>query len=137
MATLKQKRLARKIVENRSPDMKTAMLEVGYSMATAIKPSQVTNSIGWNELMEKYLPDEDLLQVHQEGLHANKVVSAVIVGKDANEKTNDFIEVPDVPTRLKAVELGYKVKGKLKDTPNSLTQNNFFDLAKQQREKYK
>lgn len=113
MATNKQKQLAKKIVANPSISMAEAMREVGYSEASVSKPSEVTNSKGWQELMDKYLPDDKVLATHEAGLEATKVVSAVIVGKDANDKTNDFIDVPDYPTRLKAVELAYKVKKKI------------------------
>ena len=63
-------------------------------------------------LLEKGITFERLAKVIDEGLDANKVISAIVVNKkdrptsladgelfDANEKTNDFIEVPDHPTR--------------------------------------
>ena len=111
MATLKQKAAIEKIIENHG-NVSRAMLDVGYDPTTAKNPSNLTNSKAWPELMEKYLPDDKVLLVHQEGLEANKVISAKIVGKDADGNTDDFIEVPDHPTRLKAVELAYKVKNK-------------------------
>lgn len=43
-------------------------------------------------------PDE-YLQKLKEGLDATKPISAVVVGKDANEKTMDFVDVPDFKTR--------------------------------------
>lgn len=105
--TNKQKALAKKIIENPSLTMKEAMLEVGYSENTAIAPQNVTESKGWAELMEKYLPDEDVLKTHKAGLNATKIFSS---------HTEPDKEVPDHPTRLKAVEMAYKVKGKLNDT---------------------
>lgn len=111
MATLKQNALAKKIIENPRLTMGQAMREVGYSDATASHPTDVTNSIGWKQLMDKYLPDDELLKVHEEGLRANKVISAKIIG-NANEQTDDFIEVPDHPTRAKYLDLAYKVKNK-------------------------
>lgn len=113
MPTKLQKKLAKELVEDSSPDMKTAMLKAGYAQNTAIKPSQVTNSKGFQELVEKYLPDNDVLSTHKAGLEATKVISAKITGMNANEGTDDFIDVPDYPTRLRAVELAYKVKGQL------------------------
>lgn len=110
--TVKQKLAAKKVVEN-GGNVSRAMIEAGYSPATAKSPQKLTESKGWEELMEKYLPDDKVLQAHQAGLEATKVVSAIIVGKDANSKTTDFIDVPDHPTRMKAVELAYKVKKKI------------------------
>jgi len=53
-----------------------------------------------NELMEaKGIGVGRLLKILDEGLESTKVVSAVIVGADANDKTDDFIEVPDYSTR--------------------------------------
>lgn len=115
MATNKQKALAKKILENPSLTMKDAMTQVGYAENTVIAPQNVTESKGWKELMDKYLPDDKLLEVHQEGLEAMKQLS-VRGGKDANAESDDFIEVPDHPTRAKYLDLAYKVKGKMNET---------------------
>lgn len=104
--TQKQKALAKKIVENPSISMGAAMRAVGYSEASASKPSEVTNSIGWHELVEKLLPDEQLLIRHAEGLDATKLHTS---------HTEPDREVIDYPTRAKYVELGYKLKGKFVD----------------------
>jgi len=112
MTTIKQKKAVKEVVENRG-NVSKAMLSAGYAPATAKNPKNLTESKGWNELLEKYLPDDKLLKKHDEALEANKIISANITYGEANEKTNDFIEVPDEVTRLRAVELGYKVKKKL------------------------
>ena len=65
MATHKQKLAASKILENRGKSVSKAMREVGYSPATAKNPSNLTNSIGWIELMSKYISEEKLLKTHQ------------------------------------------------------------------------
>jgi hypothetical protein len=56
----------------------------------------------------KGLGIDRLMKVMDEGLEANKVVSAVITGKDADSRTDDFIEVPDHPTRHKFLETAGK-----------------------------
>ena len=61
--------------------------------------------------IDERLPDDLLDQVHLEGLKANRVISANITYGDADEKTNDFIEVPDYATRHKYLDSAYKVKG--------------------------
>ncbi len=62
--------------------------------------------------IDEALSDELLAKVHKEGLEANKVISANITYGDADEKTNDFIEIPDHATRAKFLDMGYKVKGR-------------------------
>lgn len=111
MSTLKQKAVAKDLMENHGKPISKAMLDAGYDPTSAKNPSNLTDSKGWAELMEKYLPDELVLDTHKGGLTAMKQLS-VRGGKDANAESDDFIEVEDHPTRLKAVELAYKVKGK-------------------------
>jgi hypothetical protein len=53
-----------------------------------------------------------LAKTIKEGLDATKVISAVSQ-KDADEKTMDFIDVPDWSARNKVLELILKMRGKL------------------------
>jgi len=119
MATNKQKALARKIAENPSLPMKTAMLEVGYSENTAIAPRNVTESKAWPDLIAKYLPDDKVLEVHKKALGATKIVTS---------HTEPDRIVDDIPTQLKAVELAYKVTGKLKDNSVNVQVNNVIPI---------
>jgi hypothetical protein len=105
MATLKQKLAAQKVVEN-GGNIGKAMVGAGYSAATAKTPQKLTESKAWPALLEQYLPDVKLLDKHNEALEAKKVITS---------HTELDRVVPDMPTRLKAVELGYKVKGRLRD----------------------
>lgn len=119
MATNKQKALAKKILENPSSTMKDAMLAVGYAENTAIAPQNVTESKGWHELMEKYLPDEKLLEVHQNGLEASKIHSS---------HTEPDKTVPDYPTQAKFLDLAYKVKKHVGGEAPKVQINNFIPL---------
>lgn len=87
MATVKQKLVAKKVLKG-TPIAK-AMREAGYSKSTATTTGKITRSNGWKELMDKYISDDLLAKVHNEGLQ----------DKDAN-------------TRHKYLETGYKVKQK-------------------------
>ena len=60
----------------------------------------------------KAVPDSALITKHKKLLNAKKVISAVVTGQDADEKTDDFIEVDDCPTQLKALDMAYKVRDK-------------------------
>lgn len=117
MATLKQKIAASKLLEN-GGNVSRAMIEAGYSPATAKTPQKLTESKAWIDLMEEYIPDNKLLKKHEEALEAVKQIGAQILidkdGKTISKENEGMIEVPDQTTRLKAVELGYRVKGKLK-----------------------
>lgn len=110
MATIKQKLAVVKIMENHG-NVSKSMREVGYTGATAENPSNLTESKGFQELMEKYLPDKELMEVHKKGLKAT-IVRFTPEG--------DMIKVEDFATRHKYLETGYKVKGKLKETPLDL-----------------
>lgn len=136
MATLKQKIAFKEIIEKHRP-VSTVMREVGYSPNTAKMPYNLTKSKGWKELMNEALPDDKLFKVHNEALEATKVVSARVTGKDADSQTDDFIDVPDHPTRLRAVELGYRLKGKLNnDSGINIDKANILVMPSELIEKY-
>ncbi|MDO8570562.1 MAG: hypothetical protein Q7R97_03175 [Candidatus Daviesbacteria bacterium] len=92
MATLRQKIVASKLVEN-GGNIGRAMISAGYAPATAKTPQKLTNSIGWQKLMDKFLPDKKLLQVHQE-----------------------LLDNPDWRARDSGLDKAYKIKGKLGNT---------------------
>lgn len=114
MPTLKQKMAAKKILENPAMPLGQAMREVGYDEATATHPKDLTESKGWKELMEKFLPDEKLFKKHDQALEAIKIVTS---------PTGPDTPMPDYAIQLKAVELGYKVKRYL--GPESQINNQF------------
>jgi len=60
MATIKQKLAVQKIVEN-GGNVSRSMIEVGYSPATAKTPDKLTDSKGYQELLNEYLPDDFIL----------------------------------------------------------------------------
>lgn len=102
--TLRQKKATEKLVEN-GGNISQAMLAAGYSPNTAHTPQKLTESKGFEELRDQFMPDNEVLATHKAGFSAMRI-----------HGTNDnFIEIPDYGIRLKAVELAYKVKGRLKD----------------------
>lgn len=67
------------------------------------------------EQIERYLPYKSILSTIRDGLDATKVVSAVIIPTkgdqyDANSATHDFIDVPDWSNRLKAADMGARLR---------------------------
>jgi len=115
--TIKQKIAIEKVVENHG-NVSRAMLEAGYDPTTAKNPKNLTQSKSWMVLMDQYIPDDKLLAKHEEALEAVKPIGAQILidkdGKTISKENEGMIEVPDHVVRLKAVELGYRVKGKLR-----------------------
>ena len=97
MPTLKQKKVAKAVVEqvmaekgSKVKNIGTIVKEAGYSEVCAKSPTKVTKTAGFKELMEQYLPDEQLAIIHNKHLH--------------NE------ERPDIS--IKALDMAYKLKGK-------------------------
>lgn len=108
------KNVFEKVVENGGIGVGKAMIDEGYSPKTAKTPQKVTDSKSWEMLMDEYIPESLIAQTHKEAFEANRTIS-VVSGKQASGGTTDFVDVPDWQTRMKATELGYKIRGKLTD----------------------
>lgn len=88
MATERQKEAIENVVEN-GGNVSRAMLDAGYSPNTAKTPQKLTESKAWEELMKEHLPDVSLAKVHEQLLHSE-----------------------EQPIQVKALDMGYKLKGK-------------------------
>ena len=88
-------------------NMGEIMVKAGYSENTAKAPTKLTKSKGWNELMEKYIPDDLLAKKHKELLTIPKKVRTFIKG----DLTNEYEEL-DSNAVSKGLDMGYKLKGK-------------------------
>ena len=108
-------------LENVGKPLGQIMRENGYAENTADNPDHVTKSKSWEMLMDEYIPESLIAETHKEAFSATRVISAMNPGKQANGATADFIDVPDWQTRMKATELGYKVRGKLIDKADLTT----------------
>lgn len=103
------KQVFMEVTENHRP-ISPVMREMGYAESTATKPANLTNTKQWQSLMDKYISDEKLAKVHNEGLEATKYESR-LTGKGESE----IVEVPDYAVRHRYLDTGYKIKGKMKD----------------------
>ena len=101
-----QKDAFRKVMEE-DKAVSVAMGEVGYKKKTAKNPMNLTKSKGWNELMEKYLPDKLLAEKHQELLMVPKKIRHFQKG----ELETEYEEL-DSNAISKGLDMGYKLKGK-------------------------
>lgn len=103
MATTKQKKVAKILLENKGKPVSIAMLEAGYPPATAKNPQQLTNSQGWQELMAEYLPDDEIAEKHKGLLRATRLDHQVFaLGPKNEEDKKAYIEAD----KLKAAKDG-------------------------------
>ena len=128
--TIKHILAAKNMVENGGNKGK-AMIDAGYSPATAKNPSKLTRSEGFQTLMEEMgLSDEVFVTALKEGLNATK---AIVMGTKSDES---FVDVaPDFQTRHKYLETGLRLKGLASKEPSGVN-INFNNFAQEQRDKY-
>lgn len=134
MATDKQTRALTIYVENRGKSVSAAMREAGYSDQTAKNPKNLTDSQAWRDLIDEKLKDEDLVDAHHRLLSAQEIGHMVFplgmdevdikellnsVGctpqkvKHGESAIHVWYWSPDYGTQKAAVELAYKLKGRL------------------------
>jgi hypothetical protein len=129
-----------------NPDMPLgkAMISAGYSEITSSHPKQkLVDSRGVENALEEWketlrgtgITEDKLAKKYAEWLDATKPVSARITSKDADSQTDDFIEVPDYQTQLKAGEMireDFGLKGQ-----QTVNNQMVFNVAiQEQRKKY-
>lgn len=109
MATAKQKKSFKKSMEN-GGNISKAMRDSGYSENSAKNPQKQKKTKGWNELMEKYIPDEDLAKKHKELLNKQEVYLK------NNNKTGkiEVIKTGEIDAHAvgRGLDMGYKLKNK-------------------------
>ena len=131
MAAIKQKRPPKTIKEKKFAKeyIKTGNATEAAARVYDVKDRNSAKSIGGENLTkldfadlmdEKGLTDEKLVGKLSELLEAQKTVSAVS-GKDANAGTVDFVDVPDSPVQLKALEISLKLKDKFPTNRTDIT----------------
>ena len=92
------------------------MIESGYSETSAINPGKnLTNTKGWEELMDKYLPDTLLAKKHKEGLEATSKKPHLVDRDDKGRPVYEYVKEDDFSTRHRYLETAYKIKGKYKE----------------------
>ena len=132
MPTIKQKEAAKRIVGNRGNITKT-MRDVGYAENTIENPKNLTDSIGWQELMKKNISDETLSKKHKELLNATRLEHMVFPIATSDEDIKKLLKSVNCNVRkiqhgeqanhvwfwakdnnaLKnALDMAYKLKGK-------------------------
>ena len=90
--TVKQKTAVQILASNPGKPVGKAMVEAGYSPATAINPTVLTESKGYQELIIKILNPEKVLKTIDKGMEANKIITS---------NTEPDYEYPDWQSRSK------------------------------------
>lgn len=103
--TIKQKVALQRVLENHG-NISKSMREAGYSEATSKNPKNLTESMGWNDMLNEYLSDDLLMKVQVEGLGATTVKTSF---------SEPDKEIKDFSVRHKYLETAYKLKGYLTD----------------------
>lgn len=81
------------------------LVSAGYSPNTAKVPSKVTQSLGFMELIEEALPDNDLLEVHNGLLHSMKLDHMVFpLGPEGEDDANFSGAHPNMSITEEAAE---------------------------------
>lgn len=107
---LRTKIAFQKVVENKG-NISKGMREAGYSPKSAHNPKQLTKSKGWQQLMDKYLPDAFLAKKHKELL---------------NKKEKGEVDTQAVS---KGLDMAYKLKGRYENDGPDVNIDNHFSFA--------
>lgn len=130
--SIRQKIVAKKILENPGSISK-AMREAGYGPGYAKNPQSLTSTQTWQDLLEKYLPDEKLTEKHEQLMEASSVdtftvdrklkddaihaiarkarVKVFLIQRFSGIDTRVYISKIDSATQRAALDMAYKLKG--------------------------
>ncbi|PIQ90206.1 MAG: hypothetical protein COV71_05810 [Candidatus Omnitrophica bacterium CG11_big_fil_rev_8_21_14_0_20_41_12] len=120
--TLKQRKFIKYYIETGNASL--AARRAGYALGKEQGYENLTKPhirLAFMVLLDKRgLTDEKIIDKLIELIEAKRQISANITYGDADEKTVDFIEVPDNPTQIKALELLIKLKSLIGNDGNTL-----------------
>lgn len=111
MSNIKVKKVISKMVAN-GGNIEKAVRESGYSAAYA-RSGKITKTKAWQEYVDEFFSDEEILKVHKELIEATKP----IINKDG--LVVDYID--DYSVQIRALDMAYKIKGKYKPTQIAIT----------------
>jgi hypothetical protein len=144
VATVRQRKAAEEMAAN-GGTAASALRKAGYSEVVARNPKRVTSSASWQELMDQYLPEKKLAQVHKKLLGAkyldhmvfpltttDEAIKALITSVGGTAKkiqrgdqgVHVWFWADNTKAQKDAVELGYKIRGRLKADGGKITDPN-------------
>lgn len=132
---LQHKKVFQNLAEN-GGSLRKAIKQAGYSDTVADNPSKITKSKSWKALLDQYLPESRLLEVHDQQLNSYKLQSMTFqkqiddetiyeLMESINAVLKKIVEIPigkvvfyitaDNQSRNKALEMGLKLHKRLTD----------------------
>lgn len=111
---MKQKKAFKEVLKGST--ITKAMSKAGYADTTASTTGKLTNTKGWQELMDQHMPDSVLAKRHRELLNKNERQEALEELPDGTRRKT-YIEVPDTQAVKAALDMAYKLKGRYSDEP--------------------
>lgn len=141
--------LRKKAGKGRKPTMMEAMIESGYSEAYA-RSGTIKKKKSWNQLIEQYLPDELLSESHNNLLVSKRLDYMLFTSEIEDEDiyvllqsvnctvkkivhgvqgTHVWFWNPDGKLRKDAIELAYKIKGKMSPEKFEVEQTGLHALS--------
>jgi hypothetical protein len=134
MATLKQKKAIKNMVENGGV-VSSAMRDAGYSLATANTPQKLTESKGFEELKLEY--KKELLAKGIDGKRlAKKMDEWLEAEKPFSSHTEPDKLVPDYQIQIKAGEMLREDLGLKSDKDKGNTNIQFNTFIKQEKNEF-
>jgi len=100
---MRQKKTLNIMIDN-GGKMSPAMIEAGYGEGYAKNPNKLASTKTWQQLLDEYLPDTDLVRVAKEGLNATMVKTSMT---EPDRVVNDYA------VRQRYLETTLKMKNKL------------------------
>lgn len=127
-----RQRKAIKIALENGGNVSKAMREAGYSKAMAKNPQKIKKSKTWQQLMDKFLPEQTVAEVHAQLLRSTRIEHAVFPVSMKDEEIIDLLATvnctakkfmhsemqthcwfwaPDNLARKAGVEMAHKLRG--------------------------
>ena len=109
-----------KIITEKGGSMRRAIKEAGYSQAYADTPKKLEKTKTWQELLDKYLPKDLVLETHQGLLKAER---SFCIGD------TEIATAPDWQARAKGVDMANKIFGTYAAERVDLTTRQYGELS--------
>ena len=114
--------------------IKEELMALGYS-ESYIDSGQLKNTDSWNNLVEKYLPDEDLAQHHKDLLNAHVIDHITLPTSLNDEEIREMIE-DKFGFKLMKIKHGEQANHAYFSIPNAKAKKEGLDMAYKLKKKY-
>lgn len=151
--TEKQRAALKYFIEGGQTSLYGAMRKAGYSHMTAITPVKLTQSRGWQQILDETFNDDMLSEVHSGLLKAKAIDHLVFPLAMTDDEITELVEsvggtvrkfmhgetanhvwfwAPNNKARQDALKLAYDLKGRIKPPGDPAAANNTYNTFIQQ-----